>query len=259
MAMAAQPDNTAGNSQSQRRRSVETLRDRYQSAVRHALADDPESADTLPQVLMQVCADLLPTTGAGLSLTGKLRIPLGASSADVAEAERLQTSLGEGPCLSATAESRALVANADQIALQWPVFAGELRRRTPFKSVAALPLMPSNGSWLGAIDLYSTDPGAPFGPIDELQAAVAAPIMEFMLGHDGWSADLLEGGANRTAARRMTVWTAIGLVMASAGVEHDDALALLRGFTFRHELDLDTAAELLVSRTIPSEAVIDAD
>ena len=209
---------------------------------------------------MEVCADVLPIAGAGLSLTGELRIPLSASSADVAEAERLQTGLGEGPCLTATAESRALAANADQMAQRWPVFAGELRRRTPFQSVAALPLNPGGGSWRGAVDLYSTEPDAPFDSLDRLHAAIAAPIVEFMLGHDGWSTDLLERDATRTAAhRRMAVWTAVGLVMASADIEHEDALALLRGFTFRHELDLDTAAELLVSRTLPPEAVIDAD
>jgi hypothetical protein len=51
----------------------------------------------------------------------------------------------------------------------------------------------------------------------------------------------------------------VGMVMAAAEIEHGDALAILRAFTFRHELDLDTAAELLVSRTVPPEAVIDAD
>ena len=47
------------------------------------------------------------------------------------------------------------------------------------------------------------------------------------------------------------------MVMATAEIERGDALALLRAFTFRHELDLDTAAELLVGRTVPREAVID--
>ena len=258
--MAAQPDNTPGSRHAHQRRSVETLRDHYQSAVRGAMADHPQGGETLPQVLVQACVDLLPVAGAGLSLTGDLRIPLSASSADVAEAERLQTSLGEGPCLSATAESRALAANADQIARAWPVFAGELRRRTPFQSVASLPLDPGDGSWRGAVDLYSTDPGGHFGSLDLLQAAVAAPIVAFMLGHQSWSSDLLEVGARRSAAhRRMAVWTAVGLVMASAEIEHADALALLRGFTFRHGLDLDAAAELLVSRTIPPEALIDTD
>lgn len=260
MVMAAQPDKSPSHRRAQQRQSTESLRDRYQSAVRNALADASRSDESLPQVLMQVCAEVLPIAGAGLSLTGELRLPLSASSGDVAEAERLQTSLGEGPCLSATAGSRPLTANAEQINLRWPVFASELRRRTPFQSVAALPLRPKNGSWLGAVDLYSTDPDAPFGSLAELQVAVAAPILHFMLGQDGWSSELLERGENRTAAqRRMVVWTAVGLVMASAQVEHADALALLRGFAFRHELDLDTAAELLVGRTIPPEAVIDAD
>lgn len=57
----------------------------------------------------------------------------------------------------------------------------------------------------------------------------------------------------------MAVCTAIGMVMATAEVEPADALALLRGFTIRHGLDLDAAADLLVSRTGPPEALIDTD
>jgi hypothetical protein len=258
--MGAQPDHGGGKAPADRRNRVDSLRDSYRSAVRQSLANDPRGGETLPQVLAYACVASLPIAGAGLSLTGDLRIPLSASSLMVAEAERLQTSLGEGPCLTATAMSGPLLANADDLTRLWPVFGSELRRRTPFRSVASLPLRPAEGDWRGAMDLYSTDPSAPFGPLDEIHAAVSESMVSLLMGQSDWSADLLDMQPTRSAAqRRMTVWTAVGLLMASADVDHNDALALLRAFTFRHELDLDLAAELIVSRTVPPEAVLDAD
>lgn len=258
--MVAQPDDSARRAPADRGDRVQALRDGYWSAVRRTLAEEPRGRDKLPQVLADACVAALPIAGAGLSLTGELRIPLSASSLQVAEAERLQTGLGEGPCLTATAMSGPLVADADQLRQRWPVFAGELRRRTPFRSVASLPLRSADGGWVGAMDLYSSDPSAPFGPLDEIHAALAPPMVALLLGESDWSSDLLGKQASGAAAqRRMTVWTAVGMLMASAELDHHDALALLRGFTFRHELDLDVAAELVVSRTVPPEAVLDAD
>jgi hypothetical protein len=258
--MGAQPDDSTGSMPTGRRRTVDTLREQYHSEVSRALVEDPRSGEYLPQVLVRVCVGVLPIDGAGLSLTDQLRIPLSASSPAVAEAERLQTSLGEGPCLTATAESQPVVADADQLARRWPIFASEIRRRTPFRSVAALPLLPVDGGWLGAVDLYSTDPSAPFGSLEDIRVAVAAPMMSFLQGDHDWSSSLIKPIVNRTAPdRRMRVWTAVGLLMAEAEADDNDALALLRAFTFRHELDLETAAELVISRTVPAEAVLDGD
>ena len=89
--------------------------------------------------------------GVGISLTGEVRIPLAATSTDAVTAEALQTTLGEGPCLTAAAHGTALVADATSMAATWPMFGAALTSGTPFRSVASVPLRtvggPSSGRW----------------------------------------------------------------------------------------------------------------
>jgi hypothetical protein len=78
------------------------LADRFRTAVRQTYREHSADAELVPMVLCQACVQVLPVAGAGLSITDQLRIPLGASDEVVARAERLQTTLGEGPCLTAS-------------------------------------------------------------------------------------------------------------------------------------------------------------
>ena len=92
---------------------------------------DDRSADALPTTLVECCRDLFGLDGAGISLTSELRIPLAATSEDAVTAEVLQTTLGEGPCLTAAARGTPLVADASSMAAAWPVFGSALTRRHP--------------------------------------------------------------------------------------------------------------------------------
>jgi hypothetical protein len=89
---------------------------------------------------------VLPVAGTGISVTDALRVPLGCSDEIAARAERLQTTLGEGPCLAATALAEPLILNWDQVLQRWPIFAAKLEEETQLRSVASLPL-------------HSADPG----------------------------------------------------------------------------------------------------
>jgi hypothetical protein len=103
-------------------------------------------------------AEVLPSEGAGLSLTsGGFRVPLGASDDTSGAAERLQFTLGEGPCLQAMRDARELRANQDDIARLWPLLYDELVRQTPYRSIASVPLR-ITPTVVGAIDVYFTDP-----------------------------------------------------------------------------------------------------
>ena len=133
-----------------------SISDRFDQA-RHAREDD-QSAGGLPTTLVESCRDLFGLDGAGISLTGELRIPLAATSADAVTAETLQTTLGEGPCLTAAAHGTTLVADASSMAAAWPMFSSALTSRTPFRSVASIPLRTDDGSPFGAMDLYSVEP-----------------------------------------------------------------------------------------------------
>ena len=124
--------------------------------VRHAREDD-RSAEALPTTLVESCRDLFELDAVGISLTGEVRVPLAATSTDAVTAEALQTTLGEGPCLTAAGHGTALVADAASMAATWPMFGAALTSGTPFRSVASVPLRIDGGSPFGAVDLYSVD------------------------------------------------------------------------------------------------------
>jgi hypothetical protein len=235
-----------------------TLRERYWEVLQRSTVVGPSLVATLPQALTLACVEVVPVAGAGLSLTGQLRVPLSASSQHVAEAERLQTSLGEGPCLTAAAVGHPVAANADQLSRRWPVYAMQLRQRTAFRSVASLPLLWWEGAAFGALDLYSTEPSGSFDNLDEIHASVSPAISAALTGQHDWFFTLPDHLATDLAARRRTtVWTAIGMVMGTTALDYDDALALLRGHAFRHDLDLDEVARQVVERSVTTNELVD--
>jgi len=92
-----------------------------------------------PTVLAQACVAVLPVAGAGLSVIHRLRVPLGPS--DDQAAERLQSTLGEGPCLAAVEQAGPVMGDSATIARRWPTFDVELQERTPFRFLVSLPLV----------------------------------------------------------------------------------------------------------------------
>jgi hypothetical protein len=78
-----------------------SLAEQFRTTVTEAFRTGGATADLLPLVFVRAAVSVLPVAGAGLSMTDHLRIPLAASDYDVVAAERLQTTIGEGPCLAA--------------------------------------------------------------------------------------------------------------------------------------------------------------
>jgi hypothetical protein len=234
-----------------------SISDRFDQ-LRQAREDD-RSAGGLPTTLAESCRDLFGVDGAGISLTGELRIPLAATSADAVAAETLQTTLGEGPCLTSAGNGTALVADASVMAATWPMFAAALTSRTPYRSVVSVPLRTDNGSSFGAIDLYSIDPGATtldavIEDVTQVGLLIAASLMDA-----AGPTDLREGlpswMQSPSANKRFRVWNAVGMMMAQAGEPSRDALARLRGYAFSHNLSLDELAGRLASRELKPEAI----
>ena len=135
-----------------------SLAEQFQAAVSDAFTQDGATADLLPMVFVRAAVDVLPVAGAGLSMTGQLRIPIAASDQHVVTAERLQTTIGEGPCLAAVSMAKPLVADLAVMAARWPTLHEGFVAETPYLSVASFPLRSARGSCLGALDLYSTSP-----------------------------------------------------------------------------------------------------
>lgn len=225
---------------------------------RHGL--DPR--ELTPSVLSAAAVAVLPVTAAGISLSqDNLRVPLGWSSPDAAVAERQQTTLGDGPCLSAAAMGATVIADAEEIARQWPTYYAEIEKRTPFRSVAALPLRVEGQPVRGALDLYSERPD--LGSIlkfDEAEtvAEAAADLLFGMLDeiYDGDERSLPAWIDEKSMSDRVAVWTAVGMMISAADLNDATALARLRAFAYSNDLTLDEAAARLVNRQLPLEAVI---
>ena len=234
-----------------------TIVDRFHR-VRHAREDD-RSAEALPTTLVESCRDLFDLDAVGISLTGEVRVPLAATSTDAVTAEALQTTLGEGPCLTAAGHGTALVADAASMAATWPVFGAALTTGTPFRSVASVPLRIDGGSPFGAVDLYSVDATS-----SRLDAVIkdAVRVGEVMADSLIDVADVggLRGALSRwmqspSANHRFRVWNAVGMMMACAGEPSRDALARLRGYAFSHNLTLDELAGRLADRQLRPETI----
>lgn len=238
-----------------------TLAERFQAAVTDSYSAAWASSEMIPMVLSQACVAVLPVAGAGLSLTDELRVPLGASSLDAAKIERLQTTLGEGPCLAATAHHEPFVADLSTIAARWPMFHHQMTTQTPYQSVVSFPLHSRQHSRVGALDLYFTTPTVTaLDSLAEVTLNIADPIaaVVFDLPPSGATQDLsLPPWLNTAPATdRMHVWIAIGMLIEHGGLTNADALAALRGYSFSHDTTLDDTAERLVAAQLSAQTVL---
>lgn len=235
------------------------LADSYRTTVAARCGAAGDAGPLLPQLLSEVCVMILPVQGAGISGTQELRIPLGASDEVAIRAERLQSTLDEGPCLTAVAISRPLAAGQDVLAKRWPLFHSELLEQTPYRSVASVPLLTAQGGRLGALDLYSTNPE----PMEEsllhtLSEGIGAPMAAMLLGNLAAGSGLPSWLSGTGAQQRMTVWSAVGILLGRSALDNADALAVLRGFAFAEGTSLDDVADRLVRREIEPEVVLGA-
>jgi len=117
-----------------------------------ALGREVDAEVLTPAALARAVVRVLPVDGAGLpTLANVLRLPLGASSDAASQAEELQTSLGEGPCLDTAEAQAAVVVDLADTQTRWPLYAEELAGRTAFRAVAAVPLRLSDGAVFAAL------------------------------------------------------------------------------------------------------------
>jgi hypothetical protein len=213
--------------------------------------------ELLPERLARAAAPALSADGAGLSLffAPDRRLPLGASDEDSAAAERFQFTVGEGPCLAAHAEGQPVLADEADIERRWPAFHDALRTHTPFRAAISLPLQDELRG-IGALDLYFV---SPLGS-DNLRLTDALTVTERIVS----AFVAANAAAPRTdagpawldapaAQRRSVVWQAIGYVNAGLRLSSTDALAVLRGYAYAHDRELDDVAQQVVGHELPVE------
>jgi len=229
----------------------------FESAL--AAVSEPELSgpELLPVRLAHACARMLQVDGAGISLVdgAQQHVPLGASSELAADAERLQFTVGEGPCMTAQETRRPVLAGEDDLRRRWPVFTDLLVGQTPFRAIVALPLQPALAG-AAAIDLYFEDSAA-VPALDVFSAVAVGELVTSALGEAAvWSSwtptegpQWLRGPAPQ---RRAAVWEAIGKICVDLEVHSVAALELLRRQAHRLGQSVDdAAADLLAGRFRP--------
>jgi hypothetical protein len=234
-----------------------SIGDRFRTALAAVSEPEMSGAELLPVRLARAAARMLPVDGAGLSLAlpSGDRIPLGGSSEDASLAERLQFTVGGGPCMASQDSGEPVFAMLQDLHRRWPPLADQLVSRTPYRAVAALPL--SQGvAGRGAMDLYFRDQRA-VSTVDVFEAMAVGELITSALSEAAvWSTwapergpDWLHGPA---AAGRTAVWEAMGKVSLALDVEASAALDLMRAAAWAGDRTVDdVAADLLTARMSP--------
>ncbi len=222
---------------------------------------DLPGPELLPSRLMRACAQVLPVTAAGISFFTDLyrRVPLGASDDDAVLAERLQFTVGEGPCLTAHGQDRAVLATDEILAQRWPSFHGELVLRTPYRAILSLPINNDEFGGDAAVDLYFTDPrpgitGAVLNDIQSATDMVGASLAAHVGLVDAGSAQPVWLSTDASRARSL-VWIAMGMINVALNLGPADSLATLRGYAYSHDATIDDIARSIADLELPAEAL----
>jgi hypothetical protein len=227
------------------------LADRFAVAVA-AESDGKSDGHLLPDRLARAAARLLEVDGAGLSvLVGPHgHTPLGASSPDAGRAERLQFTVGSGPCMLAHESGQPVFVVEDDLRRRWPAFADLLLTGTPFRGIVSLPLR-SAVTGVGAMNLLFADP-ADVSRLDVFDAVAVGALVTSALGDAAvwgtWSeAEGPDWLRSPPAVRRAVVWQAVGRTSVALDVDAAEALALLRAHAYAGGRSVDFVAADLVS------------
>lgn len=212
-----------------------------------------------PDGLAEAVCRVLDQPGAGIVMLHRLlRLPVAAAGPSVPEAEQLQVTLGQGPCLSAMAAGVPLAFTEAELVERWPIYHVGLRARTPYRSTVSFPLRRADGLTFAALDVYSDQPKPTLAlPLDEVAAEVGEIVAMLLLGALAEEDQPLVWPPTPDLRRRQQVWVAVGMVLEAAGVDDVDALAILRGYAFRHDLLLDDVAARMLDGSLTTESVLD--
>jgi hypothetical protein len=213
--------------------------------------------ELLPQRLSRAMARVLVVDGAGISLRvdPARQAPLGASDPDSGLAERLQFTVGAGPCLQASRTRQPVFVVEADMRRRWPAFHELLVDRTPYRGIVALP-MRRGLAGAGAIDLYFRR-AADVAGLDVLAAMVVGDLVTAALAEAAvWSSwSETEGPAwwhSPPAVHRAGVWEAMSMTSVALDVDVDEALAVLRAHAYATGRTVDDlAADVVTGRLDP--------
>lgn len=185
---------------------------------------------------------------------------LGSSSEQARTYDELQFLLGEGPCLdSVTRRAPVVVVDlADPDDARWPVY-GPAMLDLKVRGVYAMPVVVA-GEYVGALDLFSTQPGR---LADEYVTGVVAaaelagiPLLDLLDGD--LKAAVADPDSNAWAElhtlSRTEVSQATGMLVAQLEVEPAEALVRLRAHAYSTGRSATDVARDILDRKLRLEA-----
>jgi len=196
--------------------------------------------------LLRSCFHDVGVDGGGLSVITSAGVPepLYASDPVASQVERLQFTLGEGPCVDAAASGTPVLVNdlgnpKDSVTARWPVFVDEATR-AGVRAIFAFPVQIGAIS-LGAIDLYRRTPGSLTAP--QLRGALSTVDALGLAVLDMPNNHPVDGDADPTS---MVVHQAAGMAMVQLDCSIEEALVRLRATAFAEGVAITQLAADLV-------------
>jgi GAF domain-containing protein len=184
-----------------------------------------QTAQAAVDALAEVARDVIRhAEGAGVSIirAGE-RTSVGATDADVLEADALQYSLGEGPCLSSWATNQSIIIDDTRTDVRWERWA-TAAATAGVRSCLSVPLI-RGADTIGAMKVYSASPEA-FSTVDQRLLVSLAKSAAALLGHVQASEtpQRISSEVSESLRTRDTVGIARGILMERHDLGRDEAL-----------------------------------
>jgi GAF domain-containing protein len=184
----------------------------------------------------------------GMTLRQRGRPPVTGACSDplASAADEVQYQTGDGPCLHAMRHAHRVRIHDVSTHGRWPRF-GKRAASLGIRSSLSLPLV-ADGEPVGALNLYSTKPGA-FGDAETNRA-------EKFAGHASGALTLalrlascndLTDQLRSSMVSRAVIDQAVGVVMATEHCPQDKAFALLRSMSQNTNVKLRDLAVTIVT------------
>ena len=165
-------------------------------------------------------------------------------------ADELQYEHGYGPCVDAGRGGVFLRVDDMRTEQRWPDYVAHVLTSTPVLSSLSIPL-PYQGSSIGALNNYSTKPGA-FASPESLRAGTdVAEVIAVAVANADAHAQLFDQATNMRVAMesRAVIEQAKGVLMAQRHVDADQAFEILREASQRYNRKLRDIAFGIVEST----------
>ncbi len=165
-------------------------------------------------------------------------------------ADELQYEHGYGPCMDAGRGGVLLRVDDMRAEQRWPDYVAHVVETTPVLSSMSVPL-PYQGSSIGALNNYSTKPGAFASPESIRAGTDVAEVIAVAVANADAHAQLFDQAHNMRVAMesRATIEQAKGVLMAQRHVNAEQAFEILREASQRYNRKLRDIAFGIVEST----------